>query len=328
MAGTVDWQSLQPDQRAQYAQYLVDTVGEQAAVQQLRSLRVETPQGWVPDTERALKFQNQRRMQETLDETRRHNTEQEKIMRLHYGGMGGRGQADLYDVKQDDTGNYTYIPKDPRYGLPSLPVPSGAPGSSQLRKSPQMPQKTGEDLRTMSGLAQRGQSQAADFRPEYGGNFIMGDTENTVKRMFPMLENLTNTKGQADWWSAQEALNAFERHPLTGSTFTPTESGLWRQQAAGPRDDEQFIRENVERRAALMSTAIARAARAAAKQYGPDAVLAQTGLPMIPDESYAAPIIGKDALQQRVGMMGKMWKRPLLEELLGQPNQSGAARPR
>lgn len=300
---------------AALAQYLIDTQGEEFASRFLKREGRQLPYGWVPDTKRALEFTNQRRMAQILDETRRHNMEQERLMGMQRLAQAMRPQ-DLYDIRQGDSGEYTYVPKDPRYGLPSRPVPAAGPGSEQLRRSPSLPQKTGDDLRDMSGQAQQALTQIDTFKPDFGGSFIMGDTENALKRMFPVLESLTGTQGQADWWSAMQQLDTLIRHPLFGSAFTPTEKGLWQQMTVSPRDDPAFIRRNVQRRAALLNTGVARAARGASQRYKPEEVLSQTGLPRIPDERFAAPIVGQDALDQRIQDMASMWQRPSLDQLL------------
>lgn len=232
----------------------------------------------------------------TLTETMRHNRAME----------ANRAPPDLYDIRQDDAGNYFYIPKTPGSNLPTIPVPS--PAGAQLRRAPSLPEKMGTELREAGSTAQRALAQQESFRNQFGGSFVLGDVENWAKRMFPILEHLDDSRGQADWWSAMQEMDTLIRHPLFGSALTPTEQALWRQTTVGPRDDPAFIKINLARRAALLNTAVARMTRSASGRYRREEVLNQTGLPDIPAEEFAAPIVSHKDLERRQAMMRRMWQ--------------------
>ena len=306
------------EKTSQYAQYLVDSLGEQQAFDRLQQERVPLPRGWQPnyDYKRRLELQGTQEDIANKQWQRQYQGQQNERSKEQLANERLRLQnVDRYDVKDDAQGNFFYIPKDPRYGLPTRPVPGSRPGE-QLRKPPQMSETTRAGLRDASSIAQKSLYQINTFEPGFGGNVILGDLENTIKRWFPSLEGMTGTKGQADWWSSLQEMDTLIRHPLFGSALTPTEQALWKQTTVGPRDDPQFIQENLQRRAAIMNTAVARITRDASLRNDEKAVLESTGLPRLPGEEMTRPILGKEGLQNRVTQSQSMWQRgPSQEDL-------------
>lgn len=116
---------------AAYAQYLVDTMGEQAAFQKLQSERIQLPRGWVPDFERGMKIGNQRRLQQVLDETRRSHQENERIRLL-------QAQRERYAPKwkqiEDAEGNLFLVDETGRHQTRPVLLPGGEGGPRQAVK--------------------------------------------------------------------------------------------------------------------------------------------------------------------------------------------------
>lgn len=141
-----------------------------------------------------------------------------------------------------------------------------------------LPNPLREQLTSATQSAEGMQSQIANFRPEYGGNVVMGEMENVLKRWFPTLEAATGTRGQADWWSAMTGLDNIIRHPLFGSAFTSTEKALWKETTITPRDDAQTIEKNLERRAVTLNRAMKRLVESAGVRYDAREIEALTGM--------------------------------------------------
>lgn len=154
-----------------------------------------------------------------------------------------------------------------------------AKAAAELRASQAkpLPNPLREGLAEATAASEGMAQQRASFKNAYGDSVILGPMENVLKRWFPSLETMTNTEGQADWWSAMTGIDNIIRHPLFGSAFTTTEKSLWRETSVNPRDSADLIKKNLERRAVVLNRAMKRLVESAGVRYDPDEIEALTG---------------------------------------------------
>lgn len=199
------------------------------------------------------------------------------------------------------------------YGGDTAPgVPRPVPGPVADRRPQPMTEGLRRDLRDSTTQADLMQQQIRNFRPQYGGSFIMGGLENTLKRWFPTLEDVGGTKGQADWWSAMTNLDSLIRHPLFGSQFTLPERKIWADTTVSPRDDPSVIRRNLLRRGQVLENVLNRIASSAAVRHDKKEIEELVKRAIRPDTA-------KD-------MDEKQYREALIRAIEGARRQGGQAR--
>lgn len=176
-------------------------------------------------------------------------------------------------------------------------IPGGAP--PRLTQLP-LSDSSRKDLTEAGQLADQMQQQIKSFKPEFGGSFITGGLENTLKRWFPALENLDDTKGQADWWSAMTGLDNIVRHPLFGSAFTAPERKIWADTSVTPRDDPTFIQKNLERRGVILNRVMNRLANQMSVRHDPREVEALIKRAIVPEDQADQDTQYREALKNAI----------------------------
>jgi hypothetical protein len=192
--------------------------------------------GTSPNTEARLGFEREEAERPVWDSSRGQFISRPPPHRLGPGTPGGQ------TLGQAPASPYSRTPPIEAPGPRELPLSDGARRDLQ-------------EATTQRNLMEQ---QVRSFRNDFGGNFIMGGLENTLKRWFPQLESMSSTSGQADWWSAMANLDNLIRHPLFGSTFTPGETKIWLETTVTPRDDPSFIRDNLRRRGLILDQVLTR----------------------------------------------------------------------
>lgn len=94
------------------------------------------------------------------------------------------------------------------------------------------------------------------FNDNYGGN-ILGGVENFAQR----INGNIGTKGQQQWWADMAALDNVLRNALFGSALTEHEKRAWEGTTVSPSMDPKLIRQNLNRRMAIMRGVTDRIAR-------------------------------------------------------------------
>lgn len=175
------------------------------------------------------------------------------------------------------------------------------------------------ELREATTLADTMKKLEKDFRPAYGGNLIMGGLENTLKRWFSPLEDITGTRGQAQWWSVMAGLDNLERHPLFGSAFTKPEQVLWRKYSVTERDDPKFIRESLRNRGIILENVLSRMQRSGSIRHDPRE---------IEEITKRAIIQGSPGLQQQQQDTSTMDEETYKQHLIQQIREKMSPQPR
>lgn len=118
-----------------------------------------------------------------------------------------------------------------------------------------LPEAGRKELLDIGTAAETSKRLLDTFKPEYGGNYILGDLDNTGRRM------LGDKSGQASWWQALDLQQAEARHKLFGSALTKTELPNWEKTAILPRMSSEEIIKNLTRRAEIEARVVAKLAR-------------------------------------------------------------------
>lgn len=118
-----------------------------------------------------------------------------------------------------------------------------------------LPEAGRKELLDIGTAAETSKRLLDTFKPEYGGNYLLGDTENMGRRL------MGDKSGQAAWWQALDLQQAEARHKLFGSALTKTELPNWEKTAILPRMSSEEIVKNLTRRAEIEARVVAKLAR-------------------------------------------------------------------
>lgn len=94
------------------------------------------------------------------------------------------------------------------------------------------------------------------FQDGYGGNYIMGDAENTARRISG------DSTGQAQWWQDYQSYVNQVRNDLFGASLTPTEKSEFEKAIVTPRMAPSEIKKNIERQREISTRAAQRQSQA------------------------------------------------------------------
>lgn len=139
----------------------------------------------------------------------------------------------------------------------------------QLSPDGQITLVGGQDTRTRKGRPVPGETEKrvagavsirdtlnralSTFRDDFAGNTLTGGLENTLQGWLG-----TGTPGQRDWWSDFRAVDNQIRNDLFGSALTATEKKAYEETTISERMQPAEIRRNLQRRARIIQSALAR----------------------------------------------------------------------
>ena len=126
--------------------------------------------------------------------------------------------------------------------------------------------ETGNRLDSLSRLSE-------GFKDEYGGKTWMGESANTVGRIFG------DTTGQTQWWQDYQNEKNEVRKRLFGTALTSAERAEFDKAQIDPRMDSAQIRKNLERQNFIAQQAARKLANAyAASGYSKEAIEGALGM--------------------------------------------------
>ena len=129
-----------------------------------------------------------------------------------------------------------------------------AGGPADIGKA--LPQPAVRELSAAGTAVEDTRRLVGSFKDEFGGKTILGDTSNTMGRVFG------DSTGQTQWWQDMDALQNRTRHELFGSALTKTELAAWEKTSVTPRMDAKQIRDNLQRRVEIEARAASKLSRA------------------------------------------------------------------
>lgn len=128
------------------------------------------------------------------------------------------------------------------------------PGKSAVGKA--LPSPAAKDLTEKAEAADATKRFAETFQDGYGGKTVLGDLDNTGRRIFG------DSTNQAQWWQDYAFHRNQIRNKLFGSALTLQEKTEWEKADISPRMDSGQIKKNLERRAEIEDRALNRLIRA------------------------------------------------------------------
>lgn len=170
-----------------------------------------------------------------------------------------------------------------RFGLLEKKAQSGGDGTGKPKRA--MPASTEKRLTAAAELADAMDRFNGGFQPNYAGKTIMGDTSNTVGKIFG------DDTGQAQWWQDYQGYVNDVRQEKFGASLTNNEKNEFLKYIVTPRMSPKQVQENLRRQKQITDSALARLQRGYATQHGADVVEEFTGRPVAPVEAAKAPTI-------------------------------------
>jgi hypothetical protein len=159
-------------------------------------------------------------------------------------------------------------------------------GPAALGKA--LPTKLASDLGEQATVVDSTERFKSTFKPGYGGKTVLGELDNTSKRVFG------DDTGQAQWWQDYALHEATVRNKLFGASLTGNEQANWLKLTVTPRMDPAQIADNIKRRAEIEANALARmTAGAAAGGYNKEQIEAVTGRPVAAKPTAGGPMKGQ-----------------------------------
>ena len=179
----------------------------------------------------------------------------------------------------------------------------GKPGPEQNRLSRALPMKAVTDLSSAGSQVQDFERLLETFKPEFGGNVILGSAANTIGRI------TGDASGQAQWWQDYQTFQNVIRNKLFGSALTTPERIEFEKAMITPRMASSEIQKNLARQRDLATRAARKLAQAfSASGYDTDAIEGALGFSISEIDAKAA-------------------SAPTLQQGGGQPQPSGGLSP-
>lgn len=144
------------------------------------------------------------------------------------------------------------------------------PGKPKLEKA--LPTPAANALGEQALVADATKRFADTFQDKFGGKTVLGDTSNTLGRVFG------DDTGQSQWWQDYAFHRNKVRNSLFGSALTTGEQKEWEKADITPRMDSSQIKKNLQRRAELENKALDRLVKSnVAAGYNKEQIRALTG---------------------------------------------------
>lgn len=112
--------------------------------------------------------------------------------------------------------------------------------------------KTIADFNELQTQVERLQSLSDSFKPSYGGNTILGGWANTANEL------VGSNLDKVNWWKDYKELDAVRRNAIFGASLTGNEKSSWDAITVKERSSPETVRQAVENRLRLLSTAFNR----------------------------------------------------------------------
>lgn len=140
----------------------------------------------------------------------------------------------------------------------AVPVvgPDGKPLAGKAPVGKALPTPVAKELTKRAEAADATKRFAESFKDQFGNKTVLGDWDNTGKRIFG------DNTGQAQWWQDYAFHRNQIRNELFGSALTASEKTEWEKADIGPRMDAAEIKKNLDRRAKIEERALNRQIRA------------------------------------------------------------------
>lgn len=268
--------------------------------------------------------ENQRRLQDSLEETRRSHSARESLaQQALIQRLQQQLEAGSFERVEDSEGRMWAYDKRRNTMVPLGGGPAGAQGGgfniggggntpASVRAPRPLPIKEREDLSNIGGDLQKLVALSRSFKPEYTNALgpQVGRLENIAKQYLPGTDT-----AQPDWWRQYEEMQAIPtRHAMFGGSVTRTEMPLWERGAINPGMKPDDVIRMLNSRVALLHRGLQRRLRSASGSYNRKEVEAAAGMPMSGDAQQSLPDLN-DLAAEGARLTGR--GRPPLEQILG-----------